>query len=122
MGVTQDGDKQRLAMLAGTLSEGVAREFTTFMKIYNDLPTPAQIILAPKEIRVPTEPSILFALTGSIAHNATQDNFGKLMDFIQRLPVEFQVVTMRETIRRNKAMMSHSAVQKWISESASSLF
>lgn len=122
MGVTQDGDKQRLAMLAGTLSEGVAREFTTFMKIYNDLPTPAQIILNPKEIRVPTEPSILFALTGSIAHNATPDNFSKLMEFIQRLPVEFQVVTMRETIRRNKAMMSHAAVQKWISESAASLF
>jgi len=48
MGVTADGDKERLAMLAGTLSEGVAREFTTFMKIYNDLPTPAQIILNPK--------------------------------------------------------------------------
>jgi len=61
-------------------------------------------------------------LTGSIAHNATPDNFSKLMEFIQRLPVEFQVVTMRETIRRNKAMMSHAAVQKWISESAASLF
>jgi hypothetical protein len=29
---------------------------------------------------------------------------------------------MRETIRRNKAMMSHAAVQKWISDSATSLF
>ena len=122
MSVTADGDKQRLPMLAGTLSEGVAREFMTFMKIYNDLPTPAQIIVAPKEVRVPVEPSILFALTGSIAHNATQDNFGKLMEYIQRLPVEFQVVTMRETIRRNKAMMSHAAVQKWISDSAANLF
>jgi hypothetical protein len=119
---TDDGAPERLPMLASTLSEGVAREFVTFCKIYNDLPTPAQIILNPKEIRVPTEPSILFALTGSIAHNANQDNFSKLMEFVQRLPVEFQVVTMRETIRRNKAMMSHAAVQKWISDSATSLF
>lgn len=120
--VTDDGAAERLPMLAGTLSEGVAREFITFCKIYDDLPKPQQIINSPETIPVPREPSILFALTGTIAHNANQDNFGQLMKFIQRLPVEFQVVSMRETIRRNKTMMSHSAVQKWISESAASLF
>jgi hypothetical protein len=122
MGVTEDNDKQRLPMLAGTLSEGVAREFMTFMKIYSDLPTPGQIVVAPETVRVPVEPSILFALTGSMAHNATPENFSQMMKFIRRLPVEFQVVTMRETIRRNKPMMSHAAVQKWISESAANLF
>jgi hypothetical protein len=71
---------------------------------------------------VPREPSILFALTGSLAQNATQDNFSQLMKFINRLPVEFQVVTMKETIRRNKPMLTHPAVQKWISDSAASLF
>lgn len=120
--VTDDKSKTRLAMLAGTISEGLAREFTTFCRIYDDLPKPAQIIAAPDTIKVPQEPSILFALTGTIAHNATPDNFTSLMKFIQRLPVEFQVVTMRETIRRNKAMMSHASVQKWVTESAAQLF
>lgn len=120
--VTENGSVTRLPMLAGTLSEGVAREFITFMKIYADLPTIAQISAAPDTVRVPAEPSILFALTGSMAHNATTDNFTQLMKFITRLPVEFQVVTMRETIRRNKTMMSHAAVQKWVSESAANLF
>lgn len=120
--VTEDGDPERLPMLAGTLSEGVAREFVTYMKIYSDLPKPEQIVASPATVAVPSEPSILFALTGSLAHNATQENFSQLMKFIQRLPVEFQVVTMRETIRRNKAMLNHSAVQKWVSESAATLF
>lgn len=122
MKVTQDAPELRLRMLSSTLSEGVAREFITFCKIYDDLPKPQQIISMPEAIPVPREPSILFALTGTIAHNANPDNFGQLMKFIQRLPVEFQVVSMRETIRRNKTMMSHSAVQKWVSESAASLF
>jgi len=120
--VTEEGAAERLPMLAGTLSEGVAREFITFCKIYDDLPKPHQIISSPEAVPVPREPSILFALTGTIAHNASQENFGQLMKFIQRLPVEFQVVSMRETIRRNKSMMSHSAVQKWVSDSAASLF
>lgn len=122
MKVTEDGSPNRLPMLSGTLSEGVAREFLTFVKIFADLPKMAAIVAAPETIKVPNEPSILYALTGSLAHNATVDNFGSLMKFISRLPVEFQVVTMRETIRRNKAMMSHAAVQKWVTESAAKLF
>jgi hypothetical protein len=122
MKVTEDGSPNRLPMLAGTLSEGVAREFLTFVKIFADLPKMSAIVAAPETIKVPNEPSILYALTGSLAHNATTDNFGSLMKFISRLPVEFQVVTMRETIRRNKTMMSHAAVQKWVTESAAKLF
>ena len=120
--VTEDSAPERLPMLAGTLSEGVAREFVTFMKIYSDLPKMSQIALMPESITVPREPSILFALTGSLAQNATHENFSQLMKFISRLPVEFQVVTMKETIRRNKPMVAHPAVQKWISDSAASLF
>lgn len=122
MKVTEDKPANRLPMLAGTLSEGVAREFLTFVKIYDDLPKPAQIMANPETIKVPSEPSILYALTGTLSHNATPQNFESLMTYIKRLPVEFQVVTMRETIRRNKAMMSHAAVQKWVTESAAKLF
>lgn len=111
-----------LPMLAGTLSEGIGREFLGFCKIYNDLPTIEQIIKAPETTKVPIEPSILFALTGSISHNASKDNFNSLMTFIERLPIEFQVVCLRETVRRNKTMTAHPAVQKWIIASAANLF
>ena len=81
-----------------------------------------QIVLAPETIKVPGEPSVLFALTGSIAHNATVDNLTNLMKYVYRLPVEFQVVCLREVIRRNKPLAAHAAVQKWISQSAADLF
>ena len=111
-----------LAMLSGTLSEGVAREFLVFCKIYQNLLTIPQIIDAPSTVKVPKEPSILFALTGSIAHNLSEDNRHELMKFITRLPVEFQQVCLREAIRRNKSMLTHPSVQKWIASSASNLF
>ena len=120
--VTTDDDPDRLPMLAGTISEGIAREFMGFCRIYQDLPKPAQIALSPESVKIPDEPSIMYALTGSIAHNAHPDTFGQVMKYINRMPKEFQVVTLRETVRRNLALMKHPAVQQWVSESATELF
>jgi len=123
MGITTGlDDPDLLPMLTGAISEGVAREFLGFCKIYQNLPKPHEIEMSPETVNVPSEPSILFALTGSISHNANKDNISQFIKFITRLPVEFQVVTLRETVRRNKAMLGHPAVQKWVSESAASLF
>jgi hypothetical protein len=120
--VLDEDSPDLLPTLAGTLSEGVAREFIGFRKIYQRLPTINDITADPRKVRVPEEPSILFALTGSIAHNISDKNAGDLMDYVSRLPVEFQVVCLRESVRRNKAMLANAAVQKWIANSAASLF
>lgn len=111
-----------LPLLAGTLSEGVAREFLLFRKIYQKLPTIPQILAQPTKIAVPQEPSILFALTGSLANNMEDGNVDKLISFIERMPVEFQVVCLREAVRRNKKLMANAAMQKWMQEKAKALF
>lgn len=116
---TVDSDApHRLPMLAGTLSEGVAREFLTYCRIYNDLPKITEILAAPETARVPNEPSVLFALTGSISHNANATNIEPLLKYIKRMPAEFQVVGVKDTIRRNKALINVPAMQKWLAESS----
>jgi len=122
LSVVDESEPEFLTMLAGTISEGLAREFVGFCKIYNDLPKLVNIIANPKGIKVPVEPSILFALTGSISHNATKDNFSALMEFVIRLPIEFQVVCLRETVRRNRQMNAHPAVSAWLTNNATQLF
>ena len=116
--VTDTDDKDLLPMLAGVLSEGVAREFIGFTKIDKDLPKITQIMESPNSIRVPDEPSVLFALTGSISHHANKDNLAPLITYIKRLPKEFQVVTLRETVRRQKELVGHPAMQEWIGTAA----
>lgn len=120
--VADASSPEALPMLSGTISEGVAREFMGFCKIHMNLPKMAEIIANPTGIKVPDEPSILFATTGALGNNATKDNIGALMKFILRLPVEFQVVTLRETIRRNKDLIQHEAVKDWVTKSAADLF
>lgn len=122
LSVADINSPEMLPMLAGTLSEGVAREFLGFTKIHSQLPTIAQITSNPMGIKVPDEPSILWALGGSISHHANMTIFGDLMKFIERMPIEFQVVCLRETVRRNKTIGAHPAMQSWISKNASLLF
>lgn len=111
-----------LPLLAGTLSEGVAREFIGFCGIYTKLPSIAQIVASPETIEVPHEPSILFALTGSISHNSNEDNIQKLMVFVNRLPIEFQVVTLREVVRRKRELLGNPAIQGWVLKNSKELF
>lgn len=120
--LVDETDKDFLPLLAGTLSEGIAREFVLFCKIHNELPKIAEIVASPTTIKVPEEPSILFAMTGAISNHATEDNLASLMQYVTRMPKEFQVVCMKETIRRNKPLLKHSAMQKWITSSAVELF
>jgi hypothetical protein len=120
--ITTDADHNLLPLLAGTLSEGVAREFLAFTRIYQNLPTIAAITENPEGIAVPQEPSILFALTGAIAHHLDKGLVAPLMKYIKRLPVEFQVVCLRDAVRRNKHIMAEPAVQQWIQTSAAELF
>lgn len=111
-----------LPLLSGTISEGVAREFIGFCKIYKDLPTIESIMEAPNSLKVPDEPSVLFALTGAVAQNATNKTIPKLIDYIVRLPIEFQIVCLREAIRRNKEIVSSQAIRDWIKTNATELF
>ena len=120
--VTEDNPRDRLPALAGALGEGVAREFLTYLRIYDDLPKPAQIVSDPSGVKMPVEPSILFALTGTVSHNANDENWDKLMTFIKRMPDEFQVVTVKDTLKRNKKLVSNPATIKWIAESKAKFY
>lgn len=111
-----------LPLLTGAISEGMAREFIGFCRIYKELPTIADILKKPEALTVPEEPSILYALTGSIGNYADGTNIEKLMTFVKRLPVEFQVITLREIVRRTKDLLKHFAVQAWIRQNATELF
>jgi len=115
-------DPDTLPMLSGALSEGVGREFVAFCKIEADLPKMAQIINNPSTIQMPQETSILWALTGTIGSQMNPTNVGPLVTYVKRMPKEFQVITLRESIRRNKPMLSNPVIQDWVAESSMQLF
>lgn len=119
--VTPDDSPDLLPLLAGCLGEGMARELLGFCKIYKELITIDQIVAAPKTAPVPRDPAQLFALSGAIAHNMTDSNADGLLAYTARMPGEFQMVCLREAVRRNKSLMKHASMREWISKHGSQL-
>jgi len=115
-------DPDMLPMLSGAVSEGVARQFLVFCDIHESLPKFDKIEANPTGIDMPAARSVLWALTGSIAYKVSKDSLAPIMQFIKRMPVEFQVVCLREMIRRKKDLLKHQAMQEWIATSGVELF
>lgn len=120
--ILDPASKNALPMLAGTLSEGIAREFLVFCKIHEELLKPQQILANPSTVKVPTEPSVLYALSGSIASTMTADNAADFLTFATRMPMEFQMVCLKEAVRRHTKLMAHPAIQEWIGKVGKAFF
>lgn len=110
------------AISAGNVTDGITREFIEFCDIYQNLTKVEDIIMAPTTVAVPGEVSILFALTGAIGSAATEENIGALLQYVSRMPVEYQVVTLRYAIKRNPKIKSVPQVSAWLAKNIAVLF
>ena len=110
-----------LPILAGTIGEGCSIEFKGFLDVYQEIPEFKDILAKPDKIKISEEPSHLYAITGMVANNINESNLPKLMAYIERLPKEFQVITLQNCIVKNKALVKIKEVQGWIKANASEL-
>jgi hypothetical protein len=97
----------------GDVGEGCAAEFTGFLQTYRELPNPDLILSDPHRHPVPTEVHILYALSGALAHRASPENFGAIIDFACRMPPEFMVLVVRDASRVCPAVEDTAAYTKW---------
>jgi hypothetical protein len=100
----------------GAIGEGPATEFINFLKVYRDLPNPLDILKEPKKAFLPTEPSQKYALASALAYHATSDNFSNYIQYLERLGAEFNVMSMREAVKRNIKIMKAKDWPKWGTE------
>ncbi len=112
----------KLAVLAGTVSEAVAREFVVYTDLYADLPNMEDILRSPATIQISDEPSVLYALSNMIAAWATTKNIKTLMLFISRLPIEFGTIALQNLSQRNPQLLFEESVSEWVNANVPDLF
>ena len=103
-----------LPLLMGCVGEGAGREFYGFTDIFTKLPTLKNLLSSPSVIAMPDEPSVLYAISGLISHHANKDNLDDLMIFINRMPKEFQVITISGFCKRERALVQIPVIRKWL--------
>ena len=102
--------------VAGDVGEGAAAEYTGFRKIYKSLPNIDAILLDPANSSVPADPATRFALTGALARKTTVDNMDRVMQYTARMPVEFNVMYVKDTLRLTPDVLHTNAFSKWAAE------
>ena len=112
---------KKLPVLAGTVGEGAGREFLEFTHIYGKLPTKDEILADPENIKMPSEPSTLYALSGMVSTFLNEQTAPKLMQFISRLPVEFQFHSLSSVIKKNTELQQVPAIRDWTFKQAKDL-
>ncbi len=117
----QQFNHTNLVVMAGCVSEGTAIEFKSFCEIYLTLPTLAEMIADPHGVKLRNEPSYKFALTTFLSHHLMEAP-AELLIVIEKLPVELQVVTMREAYVMDNSMIDIPELDSWVDEHSDSLF
>lgn len=88
------------AVMAGTVSEGIAMEFYTYAKLADKLPSYTAIVNAPKTLSVPTAQDVCYATIFMLMDHITKDDFSGVVPYVHRMVPELQVIFFRGLIRR----------------------
>lgn len=90
-------------LICGTIGSGTGYEFLGFLKTWQSLPQLSAIVHDPDSAPVPKDLSGNYAVTIHLSSNWDKQNSKALCTYIQRLPVEFGCLFIKDLSRRNKS-------------------
>ncbi|MCG3776479.1 MAG: hypothetical protein JW395_3338 [Nitrospira sp.] len=108
-------------LIGGVIGEPAAVELIAFRRVKSELPSIERILADPKNAPVPghDKPSAQWAIAMMLANLTTKKNIDAIVEYLGRLPAEFQVLTMRDIQRRDQSLMSTKAFVDWAAKNKS---
>ena len=103
-------------LIKGTVGEGAAAEYLSFTRLAQELPSDAEILMNPDTAPVPESPAAQYAVCTMLDRKATPNSFGRLMTYIERLPIEFQVLFVRSAALANRTITSTKDYTAWVTK------
>ncbi len=100
-------------LLEGTVGSGAAKELVGYMKICRQLPAAEEVLANPQTIDVPSDPAILYAICETVGRIADMESAEALVMFAHRLPEEFSILLMRESVRHCNQLAVTKSFGEW---------
>lgn len=104
--------------VSAAVGDGPAGEYVAFRQIYQSLPDIDNLIANPHTYKKDDNPAIMYALSGALAARAEDSKMDNILKVIRKLPGEFQVVAIKDSVKRNRDIIKHAAVSKWTADNA----
>ena len=104
-GITADVYEMLLMhLIQGAVGDGVAAEFIGFLNLFHSLPSIDEILLNPTGAPLPSDPSAQIAIATALGRRITDSSIAKAKLYLERLPDELQVLSMRDALLRDRAI------------------
>lgn len=110
------------AMCSGLVGQGAAAEWVGTRKILDDMPSIDGILAAPMDAALPTEPVIRYAIASSLALQVNPRTFPQAMQYMTRLPLEFQALFVSLVHARDRDLLAGPAFNEWAASNSHMLF
>lgn len=109
------------SVFSGDVGEGPAAELLAFLKIFRSLPSIESILMNPKKAEVPKEAATLYAVSGALVSRVSPDNFGRCLEYIKRLPPEFSVLFVKDSMAKCPDITATKEFIAWASKEGAAL-
>lgn len=101
----KDIQDKHVGRIAGTIGQGTAVEFMTFVKLYGTLPKIADILSNPSAVNVPVEASAKYATMFMMVDHANETNLDPMITYIQKFGLDQQIVFSKATHNKDKTLV-----------------
>lgn len=101
------------ALIQGAVGHGAAVEFEAFMRTFRNLPNIDMIMLNPQSAVVPEDIAQLYAISAALASRARPDNFEAIMQYLDRVPIEYAVFSIKDATLRDPMLCTERAFAEW---------
>lgn len=106
----------KIPLLAGTITSGEAASFVTFSAIQEHMPDVKTILANPKTEAIPGDSQALWMVITHLAESTTKENFSKLCEYINRLPLQFRILYFKSCMIRLPVLRQQPEYAKAMAE------
>lgn len=106
---------------SGAAGEAFAIELIGFLQVYKTLPDIDRVLADPAGTGCPQDPATLYALCGALAGRADKATMPSIVEYAKRLPAEFSVLLVTDSVNHNPEVAETEAFIEWSSSNNSVL-
>lgn len=103
-------------LFTGAVGIGAATEFSAFLRTFRELPNIDAILMNPTKEPVPENAAAQYAVASALARCASDNNFDRVCLYLDRMPTEFRVLSVRDATLRDPAIRHTLGYTKWAIE------
>ncbi len=103
------------SIIYGTIGYSAGIEFTSYVKVYEELPDIASIYEG-NYPQIENQPALLYALVSALVeyYDSSDSHKDHLFAYSETIPTEFGVMLVKDVIVKDESLATHSAFDAWL--------